>query len=318
VGRDDAAAAREQRWFQVAPEPTPGACQPPTMPTRRPGAGDVHGTTEPDGLRVALALVVLPDAGMVRRNDQASTAEGPADDLAGGPDVGRGTVHATMSPARAVVLDRIPDVLLRGVGMGYGIRCIVDTTARCAAPRDGQGVVRAGNACVQDGVPFAPGTIASGVTARSRVPSPRACPCRAATTVGDGAVSGWEVTGCSSRCYWSEEPPAWTTACGGVGGAADARVGPLLHLLSDGDVALTRRVCLRAGTVSAVAVTTVPHVRTVMAVGGGAQRHARRGPTRAAGRSGTVHHQCVPIVLHQQRWREVKHSLHLIPQIIMI
>jgi hypothetical protein len=36
----------------------------------------------------------------------------------------------------------------------------------------------------------------------------------------------------------------------GLGSAAGARVGPhLLHLLSDGDAALTRRVRLRVGTV---------------------------------------------------------------------
>jgi hypothetical protein len=77
----------------------------------------------------------------------------------------------------------------------------------------------------------------------------------------------------------------------GWGGAAGARVGPHRpHPIWDGDAALTRRGCLRAGTVSAVAVTTVPTARTVtvMVVGGGAERHGRGGPPGAAGQSCTV------------------------------
>jgi hypothetical protein len=102
---------------RVAPEPTPGACQPPTMPTPRPGAGGVHGTTELDEPSVALALATWPDAwcGATERpggHGRCTPMTWPE-----GRTAGRGRPRHD-APARAVVLDRIPDVLLRGGGDG--------------------------------------------------------------------------------------------------------------------------------------------------------------------------------------------------------
>jgi hypothetical protein len=129
----------------------------------------------------------------------------------------------------------------------------VDTTARCSAPRDGQGVVRAGNACVED-IGHCSLVAPSRQGQRHRL----GCrdPCLHAQSSDHGGGRGGERV--SGRVVEATAVLLAVLLVGGTGGMADgvrvvgcaagARVGPRLpHPLSDGDAARTRRVRLRAG-----------------------------------------------------------------------
>jgi hypothetical protein len=94
----------------------------PRCPMRQLGAGGAHGTTEPDGLCVALTPAALPTAGVVQQNDQAGTDEDSANDLAGGPDGGAGTSTPRCPRHVPSCSTGSPTSCCAEVGMGHPVR----------------------------------------------------------------------------------------------------------------------------------------------------------------------------------------------------